>query len=151
MHLGRFLPLVLLVAALGCAGDDGPKLYKVTGRAVYNDGSPVPQGTIVFVNADRTVSSYGVLDQNGQYSLITGEKPGAPAGSYTVFFTTTSPPPDYVPTQAEVDEAALSTEAITPGTKPALVADKYKSAESSGITRQIPEQDTQVDDVQVER
>jgi hypothetical protein len=76
----------LVLACL--AGCGGPKLYPVTGKVVYPDGSPMKGGAIVFeTNASKDrVMAQGAIDiEDGTFALGTKEEgDGAPEGVYRV-------------------------------------------------------------------
>ncbi len=78
----------LFLVLAGLAGCGGPKLYPVTGKVVYPDGSPMKGGAIVFeMNASKDrVMAQGAIDiEDGTFTLGTKEEgDGAPGGVYRV-------------------------------------------------------------------
>ncbi len=82
-----FALLVVLFSVLGCSGESGPALGKVSG-VVTLDGSPLDQATLRF-QPPQGRSSIGVTDENGHYTLqYTPERNGAELGEHQVFITT---------------------------------------------------------------
>ncbi len=77
----------LALSAVSCGGD-GPKLYPVTGKVLFN-GQPVEGASVVFVpDGGGDLRPSGTTDEDGSFSLSTyphGE--GAPAGNYVVLVT----------------------------------------------------------------
>src|SRR5262245_27284029 len=78
---------VSTVALPGC-GPSGPKLYPVRGKVTLKDGSAVKYGHII-LHADATKGnttkeiSQGTI-RNGEYTIMTGAREGAPPGAYRV-------------------------------------------------------------------
>lgn len=74
---------VLALTAAGCGGS--PTTYPVAGVVQFEDGAPVPYGTVEFRNRNTGAIARGKLDQRGQFVLGTfSQADGAPAGSYKV-------------------------------------------------------------------
>ena len=79
--------LVIVAAVLGC-GSNGPKLYPVRGQVTLKDGTPVKYGHII-LSADTSKGNttkevpLGTI-RNGEYTIVTGAKEGAPLGAYRV-------------------------------------------------------------------
>jgi hypothetical protein len=70
----------------GCGG--GPSLIPVKGKVTV-DGQPVTSGHVTFNAASDDKdnpgqSATGIIDENGNYELSTGGKPGAAKGKYKV-------------------------------------------------------------------
>jgi hypothetical protein len=78
--------LALVVGVSGCGG--GPKLHPVQGKVTLQDGTPVKYGHVILHadaskgNASKEVSQ-GTI-RNGDYTIMTGGREGAPPGSYKV-------------------------------------------------------------------
>ena len=70
---------VIMLAVSGCS--DMPP---VGGKVQYDDNTPVKGGTITFNNSEKKTSATGVIEDDGTFKLTSGDKPGAPAGNYTV-------------------------------------------------------------------
>lgn len=87
--------LVQAAALTGCgeSGDPPPKTYKVTGKVVYADGSPMKGGTIEFHSVENSgLTTMSQIKDDGTFNLTTiTEKEklsGAVEGTYTVTITT---------------------------------------------------------------
>lgn len=102
MNQMRFPALIqmlvaLSAAALACGCGDGSGVGRplpVQGKVTLG-GQPLPKGAITFHPDDTkgnklTTAPVGTIE-NGQYSLATGTKPGAPAGWYKVTITSVVP------------------------------------------------------------
>ncbi len=76
--------VLLLVACVGCGGR-----FKVKGKVVFSDGSPLTFGTVNFTNND--VICKGQIEKDGTFEMRTF-KPGdgVPPGTYKVFISGTS-------------------------------------------------------------
>jgi hypothetical protein len=119
-HPWRVLALLLLLAfASGC----GSGRYPVAGRVTYEDGSPVPGGTVIgeaTVNG-KPVGVQGNIGKDGAFSWGTERAgDGAPAGNYRVV----------------VMPIALGDSELGEGKRPA-VDGKYTRFETSGITFEV--------------
>jgi hypothetical protein len=78
---------VCYLAAGGCAGS-GEKLYPVSG-AVEVEGKPLTFGGVTFhpaADKGNTTKHTPIspIGSDGRYQLVTGTRPGAPAGWYRV-------------------------------------------------------------------
>ncbi len=108
------------IALTGCAQSTFP----VKGRVHYPDGSPVTHGRVV-VESTGPAGSWGSIRPDGTFELGTfSANDGVPPGTYRVFLmsTETFPPPG-------------DTSNFVP--KP-LVDKKYASAETSGLSFEVP-------------
>jgi hypothetical protein len=115
------IPLLLLFAA-GC----GSGRYSVSGRVTYEDGTPVPAGTVIGEAAvdGKPVSVQGNIEADGSFSWGT-ERPGdgAPPGNYKVV----------------VMPRALSDAELGEGKRPD-VDGKYTKYETSGLSFEVKPQ-----------
>jgi ABC-type sugar transport system substrate-binding protein len=131
MSVNRFLAVLaaclVLVAVVGC-GTEG--FNSVTGTVKFSDGTPLTRGLIIF--SSETVSPRGSIEPDGKFTLYTGEKPGAPAGRYKVFFSNVDTADGYVP--AEEEAAREAAEAAGTGL---LIDRKFLSIETSGIEQEV--------------
>jgi len=80
--------LVVLSLAAGCNSGGPGRLVAVQGRVTV-DGKPLATGSVVFKPdaAKGNLSKFepsSTIGANGEYSLFTAEKPGAPLGWYKV-------------------------------------------------------------------
>jgi hypothetical protein len=79
--------LSLVAAALALSGCGGSsKLYPVEGT-VTMDGTPVEGAAVTFIADDGKKTFAGQTDASGKYTIYSGEKPGATAGTYKVLVT----------------------------------------------------------------
>jgi hypothetical protein len=74
-----------LVALTGCGSGASTGLVPAKGTVTYK-GKPVEGATVTFVFPDKQVST-GITDANGQFTLTTGGRPGAPVGKAKVAIT----------------------------------------------------------------
>ena len=116
--------LVGLVCCVGCSSN-----VPMSGTVTFSDdGSPVPAGTVCFVN--DAVYARGTLDQNGRYTLgFKKENDGIPPGTYGVCVT-----------GAKKELGMKDTPGAYEGSRGGvmmyeeLVAPKFHSRTSSGLT-----------------
>jgi hypothetical protein len=93
VRLGAALAFCGLFILLGCSSDPRGKYYPVEGKITLEDGKPVPPGSANFLpiqddpNAPVFPASMGPIREGGSYTLSTKGKPGAPAGKYRVFLS----------------------------------------------------------------
>ncbi len=97
---GQFF-LVTAVGALaclsgGCGG--GPSLAPVSGKVTLND-KPLTTGNVVYYPNKAKGNTFtglpvGEINSQGEYTLQTGGKPGAPLGAYKVTVSATPTTPD---------------------------------------------------------
>ena len=87
--------LALFAAVVGC-NPSGTPLAPVKGKVTV-DGQPVTSGQVSFIPLDAKDAaglSAGTIDSNGEYTISTEGKSGAPLGKYKVTVT-----PSMVPVQ----------------------------------------------------
>lgn len=102
--------IVVLFAAVGCGGSDGPTLYPVTGT-VTKGGEPLAGVTVTFTPVDSGPSSAGRTDDSGKFVLLSATgKSGAVAGKHKVVL---SPPSEassetFNPTAMEAQRKAAA-------------------------------------------
>jgi hypothetical protein len=88
------MSLVLPLAYAGC--DSQVATFPVVGTLSFDDGEPVPYGSIEFRHEESGISARGTIDRSGAFSLGTfSANDGAPAGSYRVIVVQyfNAPPP----------------------------------------------------------
>jgi hypothetical protein len=81
----RWLLFMLGLCCLSCSGG-GPKLNPVKGTLLYHN-KPLPDATVSFHRLDAghfDPPSTGLTDEDGSFTLVTGDREGAPAGEYKV-------------------------------------------------------------------
>jgi hypothetical protein len=82
-RLATLTALALLVGVAGC----GSGRYPVTGRVLYQDGSPVTEGVVIgeAAEGDRKVMAQGAVQPDGSFRWGTGRPgDGAWPGKYRV-------------------------------------------------------------------
>jgi hypothetical protein len=82
----------------GCGGGSLPPLEPVKGKVTV-DGTPITSGQVSLrpekVDTEqKTPSSSGQIDAEGNYEIFTGGKRGAPAGTYVVSVSPSMVPPE---------------------------------------------------------
>lgn len=88
------LSAVLFVAVSGC-GSDPMNAATVTGKVTV-DGKALTRGSVRFVpdkskGNNATTEPTGTIGSNGEYSLVTNGKPGAPLGWFKVSVVAAEP------------------------------------------------------------
>jgi hypothetical protein len=108
------LKLLALILLAGCT-DRGLQLWPVAGKVVYQDGQPLPGGTIELENKDNsTLTAVGTIAADGTFRL----EEGAAAGKYRVAIVPVEPiDPD------ELDDKK----------PPPLLSSKYADIYQSGL------------------
>ncbi len=107
--------LFVMIQLVGCSGK-----VKVTGVATFEDGTPLPTGTVVFWSP--TLEASGDIDgTTGQYAMGTVEQgDGIPPGEYKVYLRGVM--------EKSPRSTPLAVEYIM------LVDAKYQSPDTSGMT-----------------
>jgi hypothetical protein len=115
---------VLLLA--GC-GASTPPLAPVTGTVSYR-GQPLPTGMIVFTpDTDKGSSgpiSHAPIQPDGSFSLFTGDSSGAVAGWHRITVVAVS--------DVEADPSGQQYPVPV-----SLIPERYRSADMSGLTREV--------------
>ena len=80
---------------IGCSGDDSPRLVPVSGHVTV-DGKPLTSGTVTLRPDKSQGNTYGGeplgdINEQGEYTILTRGKPGAPLGKYKVTVTSSGP------------------------------------------------------------
>jgi hypothetical protein len=88
-----FFAMSLVFLGSGCGGS--AKLYPVSGKITLKD-KPLTSGTVAFRPDKAKGNTFngepiGELNSDGQYTLMTNGKPGAPPGHYKVTVSATGP------------------------------------------------------------
>ncbi|MDR3199609.1 MAG: hypothetical protein LBU34_17205 [Planctomycetaceae bacterium] len=124
--------VILLVLIIGCSGKT-----QVSGKVTFDDGSPLTTGEVRFESAGFLAS--GKIQSDGTYRLGSVTKSdGVPKGSYKVSIFA-------------MDESGILP-GMLPGDAPvpqSLVAQKYRSGETSGLVCEV--NDSTTFDVTVEK
>ncbi|MGL4941922.1 MAG: hypothetical protein ACRC46_01880 [Thermoguttaceae bacterium] len=112
---------LLVCSLLLVAGCSGGKVG-LGGSVTYDDGSPVPHGTVCFET--DTFLARGTIGKDGKYIVeSTGSGDGLPPGTYRVYLTDTRQQGS-----TNGDKSGPSAMFVD------LVEAKYTSASSSGLT-----------------
>lgn len=116
----RWIAFAVMAAALGLLGGCGSGNFKVGGRVVYDDGSPVEEGTVCgeSEDADARQMVQGEIEKDGSFTLGTSRPgDGAKPAKYKLIVLC----------------RALGDSELSQGKKPA-VDGKYAKYNSSGLT-----------------
>ena len=116
------LPLAAMLLLAGC--DSGRPVYPVHGRVVFEDGTPMVDGTVEFesIEDERTrVNASGEIQPDGSFTLTTREPgDGAVEGKHRAIVV----PP--LPVDTATGRAARSP-----------IHPKYRSYETSGLVFEV--------------
>lgn len=105
----------------GC-GPGGPALHSAAGKVVFRDGRPVTAGMVEFAPADGGPAARAKVGPDGRFTLTTGDRPGAVAGSHRVMVLSMA-----------VSDGAVHGHR----TKMTTVHPKYARFETSGLERTV--------------
>jgi hypothetical protein len=121
--------LIAIVLLVGC-GKRGPQTYRIPGRLVYEDNTPVPGASVVLQTKidEQVIAARGMVSPDGKFELTTfTEGDGAVAGTHDVSITPIPQPDTGKPTQPTVASkygdfttAKLQT-IVTPETKEIVI------------------------------
>ena len=78
-------PALLAVGGCGGAYD-----ATVSGLVTLNS-TPLPRGTVKFTPEQSGSSGYGLIDESGSYTIMTGREEGLPTGQYIVTVVANEP------------------------------------------------------------
>jgi len=123
--------LLMCLIATGCSGNK-----KLSGKVTFEDGSPAPNGTVIFLKDSFT--SKGEIQPDGSYKMSSErENDGIPPGEYKVYVTGILEPPQVIP-------------GAMPSMPASLCDPKYENPETSGLTCKIPAPGNRFD-IKIER
>lgn len=109
-----------LATIIGCGGD-GLTTYTTTGSVVFEDGTPLTGGSVIFQSQEHPLSARGMIGEDGTFELGTYETgDGAVAGKHAVAIL---PPKAQVDTDEKVFIPAIDV--------------KYQDARRSQIFREV--------------
>ncbi len=115
------MPLLLT----GC-GPAEPPVYPAGGRVVFRSGAPVTTGVIEFRPDGGGPAARGKIEADGQFTLTTGTRPGAVAGTHKVTVV-----------QMAADPGATARHGTTGHARTAAVHPRYAASDRSGLTRTV--------------
>ncbi|MFO0941872.1 MAG: hypothetical protein U0930_14055 [Pirellulales bacterium] len=87
----RLVLLGLLLFSLSGCGDSGPKVAPVSGKITFK-GKPYTKAMITFQPRDGGPQGFGRTNEQGEFSILTGEKKGAVLGTHKVTIVTIPDP-----------------------------------------------------------
>jgi hypothetical protein len=118
--------LVFCVLAAGC-NRGGLDLVPVEGVVKYK-GAPVPKAGVMFV-PEQGLPAMGVTNENGEFSLVTANQPGALVGEHQVSISKT----ETVAIQQRQGFPEYQTKYLVP--------QKYASTATSGLRKSVVDDD----------
>ena len=134
----------ILLAAVGCGGDDFGTIGKITGTLKL-DGTPVPKDTkVLFQHPTEGYAGFGIIDESGSFEIEwrRGGKTynGLPVGTYQVMVV--------APTGANIDD--VSADDMLDGKEPNVeitvqIPPKYLRASTSGLSYEVKAGDNNFD------
>jgi len=126
MKIIHYIFILLFVFVVGCG--DHPS---VGGKVTFPDGTPLDRGEVIFESP--AMIARGEIQQNGSYTIITGERRGVPHGTYQVSiggfrptYESSPPPPGGGPPPPP---------RITPPVIP--IAQKFLDGATSGLVCEV--------------
>ena len=87
---GKLRCVAVALALAAMAGCGGSYDASVSGIALLNN-SPLPRGTVKFTPEQAGPSGYGLINEDGTYSIMTGREEGLPSGPYVVTVVANEP------------------------------------------------------------
>lgn len=90
-----------LLVLVGCGGDDGPKVYKVTGKLTVNGQAPSEDIAMMFHPENKeNVMGSAVFESDGTFRVVSGTKgaDGLQPGTYKVYLAQSAAPEMTAPT-----------------------------------------------------
>ena len=128
---GRILLLLALTyGAASIAGCNSEPIGQVHGRVTLDDG-PLLGASIVFERWDTGLAVTGNLDEDGSFTLRTGEHDGLPPGEYGVAIR-----PGVI---GNGDVMLVGSAASSAVAAPPAIPEKYQLSETSGLTATVEE------------
>lgn len=118
-------PLMLALTCLVGCGQSQPRLYPVSGKVFFRDGSSVLSAIIEFAPARGGPTARGKINADGTFTLKTGERDGAVADGHRIVIVQTWLS-DGAPSHARRFRHANL-----------VLAPKYRSFDTSPLERQV--------------
>jgi hypothetical protein len=135
----RWLVLATALFCLSCSGG-GDRLNPVSGKVTYKK-QPLKGATVTFhpqgAMTKQTHPSVGLTDENGEFTLRTGKKTGAPAGQYVITVICSA-------TVDKKGKGAISTE---PPDAKDILGGAYADVKTSTIKREVKAGTNQIDPI----
>ena len=146
-HLWVLEALGAVIACAGCAGQQGPQTFPVTGIVTLN-GAPAADITVTFVPDGVGISAVGVTNASGTYTLTTRTSgDGALPGRYQVSLakyeggmTTAAEPGKVNPNYDVSNEYAAGYDESAAGSAPPsknLLPEKFADPGTSGFSADV--------------
>ena len=128
-NLGKLLALLSVAFLVAGCGEPLDPVYPVTGKVTLN-GKPLTTGTVTFTPTGNGPSATGMIREDGTYELKShDDRAGALPGSYKV---------------------SVSAVKINPqGMALSLLPSKYSTGQTSGLTAEVEEKDTNTVDIEL--
>jgi hypothetical protein len=123
---------LLICGTIGCS-DDGLHLAPVEGVVLF-EGKPVVDASVMFAPAEggRGLPAVGTTNEEGKFTLVTANRPGALVGAHRVAISKTE-------STAYPQRRGLPTYKFKEHLPPI-----YGSFETSGLTATVKDEDNQV-------
>jgi len=121
--------LLLAITLAGC-GSGGPRTYRIPGKLVYDDGTPVTGASVVLQTTvkDQAIAARGMATPDGKFELTTfKEGDGVVAGEHQVSISPvpiaegTKPLGPPIPSQYWDFATSQLTTSVTPQTSEILI------------------------------
>lgn len=132
-----------LVTVAGCGGD-GPSIAKVTGKVTLK-GTPIKGANVQF-HPEKGPMAIGITDDQGNFTLTTNGRPGAPIGLNKVAISKAAPAPaaGAMPTNPTPEDMAKMAASAAQGgglkrSEPpkSEVPDKFSNPTTSNLTADV--------------
>jgi hypothetical protein len=123
---GVLLPALVVALVVGCAPDPVGPVVPVTGKVLL-DGGPLTTGAVVFhPDANKGNATLheprGQVDAQGNYTIFTADRAGAPPGWYRV---------------SVISQTSTATEENPYSTPTSNIAAKYGDPNTSGLVVEV--------------
>ena len=135
MHRPALLSLICCLLALGCRDSGRIPTYPTTGQVVYEDGTPLGGGAVIFYSVEHQLGARSAITSDGTFSLGTyAQDDGAVAGTHQVALIAPRP------------------EGFNPesGVNPRTLPGKYARKETSGLEYEVTPEGTNTFRIEVE-
>jgi hypothetical protein len=136
----------LIIVAVGCSGGApaGPKTVPASGKVTYKN-VPVEGATVSFLGDGKIAPAIAITDSTGSFVLTTNRSgDGAVPGAHRVTVTKIIAPPSTTKSNTgtmSMEDAAKAAKEPPPAKPLSMLPDRYRSAESSGLTYTVKQGD----------